>query len=239
MGGVEHNAHDAGMPAGGDELLGLPAAGGGEVHGRMWLLGGRRYEVGVLDLEVLAAVCEAGRGPQALDDADGLLEPGLALVTVDAVAGVLVAGGAPAEAGVEPSTAEQVEGGGVLGEPHRMVERRDDDRSAQPQGGGAGGDVGEQQQGRRAKAVAGEVVLGQPAAVETQLLADAEFLGDVVDNLVGGQALGPGHVGKEAEFHGVNVRVSVESAQARGPLFHRPGGAATEGGREAAFRLSK
>ena len=81
--------------------------------------------------------------------------------------------------------------GDVLGQPHRVVERDDDHRGADPDAGGALADGGGQHQRVGDGAVVGEVVLGQQHAVVPEPLGELRVVHEVaVDLLEAGPGVG-------------------------------------------------
>ena len=200
-GGVLHHGNAQVVAGGYQKVQGGLGAGGCDVDGRMGLLQGRRHQVNVLQLVVGALVAEPRGGPQSLYDLDGVLEPAGALGGVQPVTGVFVAAGTPAKAHVQPPVADQVQHGPVLGQAHGVVQGRHQHRRPHPDFSSAGRDVGGENQRRRHHAVAGEVVLGQPGADETQFFGVLHLLGDFLNQLLGLGALGPGDMAEKREFH--------------------------------------
>jgi len=74
------------------------------------------------------------------------------------------------DAEVEPAVREQVDRGRLLGQQHRVVPRQRHDGGAEPEGGGAGADPGQEVERRRDLAEAGEVVLDDEGGVVAELL---------------------------------------------------------------------
>jgi hypothetical protein len=67
-------------------------------------------------------------------------------------------------------------------QPRRVIERQDDDRGAEPDLLGDRGTVGDQHQGRRAKAVIGEMMLGEPGNRVAELVREPGLLRDLGKN---------------------------------------------------------
>ena len=91
---------------------------------------------------------------------------------------------APSGPKAYPSVAEQIEGGHIFGQPHRIVDRQDADPDAQAQAGGALGDGGQQHLGRRKHPLAGlKVVLADPESLVAEFLGILGLVQDLVVEL--------------------------------------------------------
>jgi len=82
----------------------------------------------------------------------------------------LVVAVALADAEFEPAARQQVDGGRLLGEQHRVVPRQHHHGGAEPQGLGARGQPGQQSETGRDLAEPGEMVLDHEGAVKAQRL---------------------------------------------------------------------
>jgi hypothetical protein len=121
--------------------------------------------------------------PRAQHDLQRLLEALAILDLGHAVALELDRPVATAHADVEPASAEDVDHGQLLGEPDGVVEGEDgggqpDAHALRPHGRGRG-----QDRRRDRQAVLDEVVLGQPDAVEPQLLGPGHLLDLALNDL--------------------------------------------------------
>ena len=107
----------------------------------------------------------------------------LAVLARDAVGlevGYLVRG---AEAEEDPAAADPVEHDRVLGEPHRMVQRRRQDGGSEADPLRSLQQCGADEQRRDERAAAGLVELGQEDGVEAGLLGDGDRLPQLVEEL--------------------------------------------------------
>ena len=105
-----------------------------------WVLVGAGSDVQVFQMVVLAVEGEGFSGPALADDFHAFLEPANPLADRNlegAEVGILVP---EAHAEDDPSLGDQVEGYHVLGQVHGIVQGKQNDRGADVQGGGAGGD---------------------------------------------------------------------------------------------------
>ena len=190
-------------PGFGDPGDGFVGAGAGPQR-RVGLLHHRRFDHDIAVLPVLAVVAEALlRGPGFEDQPERFLVPLQRFFLRDAEALELDVAVALADAEIEPAARQQVEGRGLLGEQHRIVPRQHRDRRSQPDPLGPGRQIGQQVEGRRDLARAGEVMLDQEDAV----IAETLGLLDEVDQLavalaVRGFVAAPGDgAAEETEFH--------------------------------------
>ena len=94
----------------------------------------------------------------------------VAVIEVDAQVAILDRRVAGAEAGDHPSAREMVHRGDLVRQPERVMEGRHVHRVADGDPFGAGGDGGRDHRGRRRQTVGRTVMLGQPHAVEPQVL---------------------------------------------------------------------
>ena len=94
----------------------------GDPHRRMRLLDGMRVHGGLGDPVVLALVAEGLAGQRLKDDVDGFLPARPAFAQLDPQALELVSLIAAAQAHVEASAAEQIDGGDLLGDDERMMQ---------------------------------------------------------------------------------------------------------------------
>ena len=199
--GVQDHAQHQRM-AGGDHVIqGFRSPGGRNVNRRMWFLQGQGHQVRLFNLKMVPVEREPGCRPQPLDDADSFLEPLLAFSAVDAITPVFVPRRAASEPGVKPAVADNIQGSRLFSQPYRVMQSRHQYRGPQPNCLGLSSHMGGKQQGRRAKAVPGEVVLRQPGPNETQLLAGSDLFGGLFQHLFGIDPFRPGDMGKEPELH--------------------------------------
>ena len=149
---------------------------------RMRLLFRRRLHHDVLEIPELAVVREAlVAGPRLQDHGERFLEALVGLRDRNAEAGKLVVPIALADAELEPPVREQVNGGGLLGEQHRVVPRQHQHRGAEPQRRGARRHPGEQVEARRHLAEAGEVMLDHKRGVVAERLGLDVVLDEVAE----------------------------------------------------------
>src|SRR5206468_9458402 len=107
---------------------------------------------------------------RSADDLEALVEPlarGLHRDAEPAELGRLIAA---AQAEFEPPAREDVDLGPLLGDPQRVLERRDDDGRADAHPSRRGGDGPGERGERGADAVRRKMVLGQPHDVEAELV---------------------------------------------------------------------
>ena len=164
---------------------GQPAEGGGldrvgadadHVERGMGLLERLRDHPDLGDRVVAALVREALQRPRADQDGEGLLEALAALDLGDAIALELDRAVAAPHADVEASPAQDIDHRELFGEPDRIVEGEDRGGQADPHAPGPHGGGGRQDRRRDGEAVLDEVVLGQPEAVEAELLGPRHLL---------------------------------------------------------------
>jgi hypothetical protein len=96
------------------ELQGSGSPGSGNVDGWVGPLRRDWHQVGPVYLEVFTLVAKVRSSPEALDDVDGLLEPGLAFIGIDVVSMIFITGRTPAKAYVQTASADQVQRGGIF-----------------------------------------------------------------------------------------------------------------------------
>ena len=160
-------------------------------------LGDRLRLQAAVDRVVRAAKREPLLGPESLHDGQLFLEARPALGEVDAVERELVRLVADGHAEDGAPVRHHVEHGHVLGEPHRMMERRHRDVGAQEHARGARGEAGEDGERRRPVVIGDRVVLLHPHGIEAELLRPGHLLqrlAVVVTALDGNEAdLQPGH----------------------------------------------
>ena len=75
-----------------------------------------------------------------------------------------------ADAEIEAAVGQQVEGGGLLGEQHRIVPGQHHHRGAEPDARGAAGEIAQEIERGRQLPDAGEMVLDHEHAVKAELL---------------------------------------------------------------------
>ena len=177
-----------------------------------------RHGVDLGDLVVRAREGERAVGPQTLHDLNRLAEPGDAcqrVVLVDAGDGVVLLRPAGADPERETPLAEQIDGGALLGEQHRVAEVDPGDVGTdQDRGRG----VGRGHQRRHDGELVAEVVVHVEA-----LVAEVLGLADGVGPLLGRAGLdGLGSEAKRARMCGHVNSPSVRSAGGAGRGRHRP-----------------
>ena len=175
-----------------------PVAGGGHPRRRVGVLEGlgghhapREVEIRAVELEVLGL-------PHADDGLDGLSRLILRVLPVDAEGGLLHRGGATG-APLDPARGEDVDGGHLLGHPHRWPEGVGEERHPESQPDLLG-DLGERPEhdlgGRAVGAALAEVVLDVPGGLEAQAVGQADLLEGLAVGALLGLALpdgvGPG-----------------------------------------------
>jgi len=126
--------------------------------------------------------------PGTEHDGQRLLEPLAALDLGHPVALELDGPVAASHPDVQPSPAEDVDHRQLLGQADRVVEGQDGRRQADAHPPGPHGRGGGQDSRGDGQAVLDEMVLGQPDAVEPQLLGPGHLLDLVLDDLGMGQA---------------------------------------------------
>ena len=204
--GVQDHAQHQRM-AGGDHVIqGFRGPGGRNVNRRMRLLQRQGHQVRLFNLKMVPVEREPGCSPQPLDDADSFLEPLLTFPAIDAITPVFVPGRAASEPSVKPAVADNIQRSRLFSQPYGVMQSRHQDGGPQPDCLGLSSHVGGKQQGRRAKAVPGEVVLRQPGPNETQLLAGSDLFGGLFQHLFGIDPFRPGDMGKEPELHNTTPR---------------------------------
>ena len=101
------------------------------------------------------------RGPGPGHDFDAFVEARIRLLHRDAEPGEFVVPVPLADAEIDPPARQQVEGGDLLGQQHRIVPGQHQHRGAEAQGRGTRPNPGQQVQARRHLAKASEMVLDQ------------------------------------------------------------------------------
>jgi hypothetical protein len=125
--------------------------------------------VAPLVLEDLRAPCEAC-------DLDESLGPADPLGTRDAERVELRRPVAKSEAKLKPPAAQLVDHRGVLGEPDRVLKRREDDRSSDADRDRPRSDCGEHWEERRQVAIVSDMVLREPDGLEAKRLRPLDLL---------------------------------------------------------------
>jgi hypothetical protein len=150
---------------------------------RQWFLYRPGRDVGLRDLVVLAVVTEEILGKGAVEDVAELF--GHLQIGSDIDAKPLEFVGLVAGADTEhQAPVRQRVGGCDLGrEPRRIVEWQDDDRSAEPDSFGDWGAMRDHHQRRRAQAVVGEMMLGEPGDRVAEFVSKPSLLRDLGKDL--------------------------------------------------------
>src|SRR5262245_18969427 len=131
-----------------------------------------RAQRGQAELVVLALERKRLLGPGAGEDLERLRAPGAGVIAPQAVAHVLVLAveGAPPDAAVEAPAAQVVDRRELDSQPDRMPERELDHREADADPRRPHGERARERDRIRVDSLAGEVVLGEPHAVEAERL---------------------------------------------------------------------
>ena len=116
---------------------------------------------------------------------------------------------AESDAEVEAAVGEDVDGGGVFGDPDCIVQRQQQDPGADPDASGQAGDGGGDGQDGGCVAVVDEVMFGDPDVVVAELLGVDDFIENLVVEL--GPGLSP--LGRIAEV--------VDQAELRLSCWHQ------------------
>ena len=142
-----------------------------------------RSQRGQAHLVVLAVVREGLLGPRARQDLEGLAAPLAAVVAAEPVADelVLVVERAAADADIQAAATQVVEQRELDGEADGMAEGELDHREADAHARGARGERAREGNGIAVDGLAGEVVLGEPDAVEADVLGPARLDEQIVD----------------------------------------------------------
>ena len=141
---------------------------------------GPRRDRRVPDAIELALVAERLARPRPPDDIERLAEAGLALVVAHPVGVVGAHDAAAADAELEAPLADVVDGGDLLGDAQRMVQRQHLDRGADPEAARAGRDgARDLERGGDDRAGGREVDLAEPDAVDPPRLRAVRRLEDV------------------------------------------------------------
>ena len=164
------------------------AVGAGHPHRRVRLLARLGHHVAARHREALALVAGVGLHHHHVGDLLGRLERQRLLAAgVDAVAPQLEAGGALADAEVDPAVGDEVHHRHRLGGAGGVVVVRDDlaDAEADADALGLGRQRREEHVGGRAVGVLlEEVVLDRPGVVDAQLVGQDDLLGGLLDDAV-------------------------------------------------------
>src|SRR5204863_8062014 len=152
--------------------------------GRMGSLIGTGGHRRVLDLVKRAVVAEGFSRPGLPEDLERFAKARLALAVGHTVDVVGAHDAAPADPELETALADLIDGGDLLGDAQRMIEREHLDRRADPDAAGARGDracdlqrCGDHRAGR------GEVDLAEPDAMDTPGVGAVRQLEDVAEGL--------------------------------------------------------
>ena len=167
--------------------------------------GNNSYGPSTLKLEILAVMIGALVVEQFHQQRQRLLLDVAPRIEVDAEAVEFVLAIARAEAERETAIAQNIDEGGVLGDPQRIGERQRDHRGADLDAFGQRREIGgiDEHVGHDAVFVA-EVMLGDPGIVEAELVGAQDLLGDPRVHVAVriGLGIGVGMRGeKNAEFH--------------------------------------
>ena len=151
----------------------------------------------------LALELQRRAGPGLLDEFDAFLDPLAAFLHVDAEGVEFVADEAAPDAEIEPALRQLVQGGGLLGHPHRIVERQHRGAGAEPDALGARRQIGQERVvGREQATVADEVMLDDPGVVDADAVGEFDLLDDAA--VVGLRVAHRRQVGRQieqSEFH--------------------------------------
>src|SRR5208282_2927560 len=142
--------------------------------------GGTRQNSHIMKIEMFALDAEALAGPRALQNFDRLQGAAEARLLRNLQRVEFLVAVAHPDAEAEAAAREHVDHRGVLGEAQRMIERGEQDVSAELQAGGARGDRGQHRHDGREITVVDEVMLGEPNGMEAGGLDEfylAEHLG--------------------------------------------------------------
>ena len=143
----------------------------------MWLLERPRLHRDVGDLVKAALVADPLRGPCAHDNLQRLLEALAAFVARHPEALEVHRDRAAPHAVLQPPAGQQVGGRRLLGGAHRMMERQQRHRGAEPYAPGVLSDRDRDHQRRwHYRKVPEEVQLGHPGDVETELVGEHDLL---------------------------------------------------------------
>ena len=181
--GAVGDDHQVGAEAGGALRGGDAARADPEREGLLDRLG---RDGDVFDLVVAAVEADGFAVECAGDDFERLIHQARAMAAVDAEALELLDAVAEADAEVEASIAEDIDGGGVLGDADRVVQGQQQDPGADPDARGEARDRGGDGQHGGGVAVVDEVVLGDPDVVVAKRFGEL----DLVEQFV--VELGPG-----------------------------------------------
>ena len=205
------------------EVLGAPDAGlrlGAEPDRGVGVLDGADVDGRVIDVVVVAVEVDAVVGPQLAQQPQPLLEARDPLLERHAERLVLGLHVAEPEADVEPALADDVERRELLGEHHRVVERRDHDLGRQA---GVGAHLARQPGERRhrlqpARAAGEEEVLADQQVGDPRLLGRLDLAQDAVE------VLGRRDRGRVVAKHDSDVHryLSESSASVRVPAMWLP-----------------
>src|SRR5205814_8073064 len=104
------------------------------------------------------------------EDRERLVEARIGLFHIDAEASEFIVAIALADPEIEPSTRQQVQGRGLLGQQYRVVPRQHQDGGAEPQCRGARAEPGQEIEARRHLPETGEMVLDDKGRVKSERL---------------------------------------------------------------------
>src|SRR5712691_3941540 len=169
----------------------------------MGLLDRRRLDDDVVVMPPFAVIGKpALAGPRLADHRDRLVEARGRLLLRDAEAGELIGAIALADAEIEPSVRQEVEGRRLFRDQRRIVPGQHDNRGAEADPLGAGGEVGEQVERGGDLAEPGEMMLDQEHAGKPELLGGHHVFDEIVVALaVAGGAAARAGAAEQSEFH--------------------------------------
>ena len=176
---------------------------GGRVDGRVRPLDGFGVGHDAGHLEELSPVVHRFLGPGEPDHLDALLHdaPHVRVLHAEALVGPGVGMAAPGRE-AHAAVAQQVQGGGLLGQLHGVVDGKGVHRHPEPQPPGPLGGRPQDHVGRRQQGEAGgEVDLGHPIAVVAQGVGQLGLLQELFQQGRGNAFRRTLYLGKEADFH--------------------------------------
>ena len=180
-------------------------AAGRHPQRRIRLLRRRRFDHDVLEMPKAAVVGKPlARRPRPRHHRDRLLEARLGLFGRDRKTLELAVPVALADAEIETAAGDQIEGGRLFGEQHRIVPGQHHHGRAESQRLGAHGERHQQHQGRRHLVPAGEMMLDQKTRLKSERLSldiEIEIVAKALPGLRG-QIVAVGlRRTEQAEFH--------------------------------------
>src|SRR5439155_19778117 len=123
---------------------------------RVWPLRGRRLNDDAVELPIFALMGERLVGSPRLEDhIEGLVEPCIGLLHRHAEPGEFAVAVSLADAEIEAAAGQEIEGGGLFGQEHRVMPRQYDYSRAEGHPARAGAEPCQQVEGGRDLAVAG------------------------------------------------------------------------------------